>query len=239
MTIVEPCGCINEDSHSSGVKHCLTKCEAHRKFTAERNHESLQYFIDMGAVKDGIPQNKTYAIELTTAALELECLDEFEGNVLEIGCGLGQYIPFFMEQNCNYEAIEPNQFAAKWVDSTFLVRPDETPFENLERDYFFDLIFAAHVFEHLQDAPAMLAKAFKMLIAKGNLFMIVSDDRDMKNPDHYWFFTQDTLKALLEKIGFVNVRTVQKSIVPYEDFIYCIAEKPHTKALAAPKRKKK
>ena len=90
----------------------------------------------------------------------------------------------------------------------------------------FDTIFCAHAFEHMQDSPGMMAKAFSQLKPGGRLVLIVPNDEDKCNPDHLWFWRSEDLHRVLSRIGFTDIKTVEKRRVPHEMFIYASAVKP-------------
>ncbi len=226
--MIYPCGCINEIDAESGVMHCIKKCDYHVTWSLTHPTDCIEHYAEMSCLVNGIPQNKKLIEEFIEGFInELEFLRQGDGNrILEIGCGIGMYVPFFLENHFSYCGIEPAKFAAYWTQSTFNVLVYDFPFEQFKLGQPFEMILGAHVFEHLKDSPAMLAKAFDMLTEKGKLFLILPDDTDPVNPDHWWFFTPDTLRALLKKTGFVNVRMNVKQVVEREKFIYCVAEKP-------------
>jgi SAM-dependent methyltransferase len=148
--------------------------------------------------------------------------------MLEIGCGLGSYVPFFLRNGWNYEAVESSKFAAYWTRNTFDVDVHEKTFEKFHEEPFvpfYHLIFAAHVLEHMESAPLALVWINELLKPDGQLMLIVPDDSDPTNPGHQWFFTEPTLRALLEQKGFKNIRTAIRKRVERENFIYCVAEK--------------
>ena len=221
------CGCVNEVHAPSGVLRSVSKCEFHLEHS--RTHpegETIEYFKELGCFdSQGIPQNKRLIDELLDPLEEMDIVIDDHATVLEIGCGLGAYIPMFGR---NYIAVEKSKFACEWVKNCFDAIVTNRKFEdyNLGEGNWFDVILGAHVFEHMKDAPYQLCRCLDALKRRGKLIMIVPDDSDPTNPDHLWFFTQQTLHALLDTIGFVNIKSTTRKRVPQENFIYCVAEKP-------------
>lgn len=233
MTITEPCGCENERSDEAcGALHCVKKCEFHHTFSLSHPNDSPDYYLSMGCLQNGIPQNKRYIDELYAPLMELDAVEYIvtgahHRKMLEIGCGLGMYVPLFLAYGWTYFGIDTAEYATYWTRNTFAVEAKTQNFEWCEYEpNGFGLILGAHVFEHLQNTPKALDKCFRALSPGGMLIALVPDDTDKVNPDHYWFFKEDSLRATLEKIGFVNVRATTKKIVEHEAFIYCVAEKP-------------
>lgn len=222
-----PCGCINQIDPEWGILHSMAKCEKHH---AEGGKTGLQHYIDMGCIVNGVPQHAKYECEMQDALEEINSeVRRLSGNpsALEIGSGLSMYAPLFLSRGFRYEAIERDSEAENWASSTFGVAVHNIEFERFDPSYLeYSIILAAHVFEHLDDAPAMMKKAFDMLVPGGRLILIVPNgEDDPVNPDHVWFFTPATLRSTLDRIGFTDVRMVEKRIVPKERFIYASATK--------------
>jgi hypothetical protein len=117
-----------------------------------------------------------------------------------------------------------------WTSSTFDVDTFSLP---LERFYFnegdkpyYNLILAAHCLEHFVGARSRVQQLYGMLCRPGELWIIVPDDSDPVNPDHLWFFTEDSLSNMLHQAGFTIKRITTKKVIERENFIYCIASKP-------------
>jgi methyltransferase family protein len=144
--------------------------------------------------------------------------------MLELGAGIGMYIPLFLNEWA-YTAVEKSAFCIKWLQEVYSMTPLQTDVETfLEQNWQdYDCIFAAHIIEHLKDAPSALMRCFERV--RERIYIIVPDDQDPTNPDHQWFFSEPTLRNLLLQIGFKNVRTQVRRRIPREQFIYCVAEK--------------
>lgn len=236
------CPCVNVVNPEWGILHSIEKCAGHRKEAVAAVVRDYAHFSELGAIVDGIPQHLKYTSEL------LEPLDAMEvvvpgsdgGDLLEIGPGLGMYTSFFLQRGYKYQAVEPCSWAAQWIRNTFLVPVFEGSFEdyvpeprasffpNLIRSRFprlFEGIVAAHVIEHMVDAPGALQRIHGMLDEDGRLYMIVPDDEDPWNPEHLWFFTPDSLESTLYKVGFRDVRIATRRRIEREQFLYAWARK--------------
>lgn len=218
------CGCVNTLDAEWRVLRCVEKCPAHRR-AAKTHRRGLAYFTEMGAIVKGIPRHAHYIAEFHEAGLRVS---GWGNRVLEIGAGLGMYAPLFLQTGHTYEALEPDEEAAAWVRSTFNVTVHQQPFETFSDPEPYDALMAAHVFEHLEDAPGMMAKAASMLTPGGTLYLIVPDDTDLTNPDHLWFFSEASLRATLERIGFKDVFISVRQRIKRERFLYASAVKPRT-----------
>ncbi len=216
--MIYSCGCENIKD-ISGVTKCVYKCDLHTAFLLT-HPETLEYYTSMGCIHGGIPHNKNHISEL---------LAKFDGEVLapsvngsrmlEIGCGLGMYVPLFLGLGWTYEGLDAAELATYWVNNTF---------ELFESKHKYEMVFSAHSFEHMHDAPGMLLKSFGMLEPGGRLVLVLPDDTDQTNPGHWWFFNQGTLEALLKTLGFINTYTTVSQVVQHEKFLYTVAYKPST-----------
>lgn len=222
------CGCVNRINPEWMVQQSVSKCAFH---TSEQNKLGIMHHVEMGAIKDGVVQSEHYIAEITEPLAELgyELPKVKSGNALEIGCGAGMYIKWLRSHGFTYTGIEPDKEIAEFTRKEFGrkgVGIDTRPFdEKLILKAKFDVILACHVFEHLPDSPEMMRKAHGMLDDDGKLILIVPNDDDPVNPDHFWFFTPQNLRATLAKIGFSDVKMTIRQRVKHEKFIYCIASK--------------
>lgn len=230
-TIVRhPCGCQTHTHPVWGVKHSLSKCSKHQSRAVPPAALPLSYFTDdLHAAPGGCPRHKAYIDELLDPLNENEVTIPWgtlnKSRALEIGCGLGMYAPLFMSRGYIYEGVEPAKAAADWVMNTFNVWVTCTTFEAYTAPVYYDAIIAAHVLEHFEDSPGMIAKMSSIMVPGGRIYIIVPDDSDMVNPDHLWFYTRQTLTDVLKANGFGRVSTNTRRRVAHENFIYASALK--------------
>lgn len=229
-----PCGCQHVLDPKSGVLRLRRRCSLHgRHSRPDVEHLDYLYFNFKSGNwsyfdKDGIPQNLGYHDEMCRVLkhLDVQLPKRFDWKVLEVGCGLGQYVPWLLKFGYQYTALEPAQWAANWVRNTFGVPVVNNRIEtaDLQTNYY-DLTLAAHVLEHLDNAPESLRKLWSSLKPGGHILIVVPNDRDLFNPDHIWFFTESSLKNLLIQVGFTDVR-LYTLVLPnhtHEDFIHAFA----------------
>ena len=80
--------------------------------------------------------------------------------------------------------------------------------------------------EHFDDAPKMLQKMYTTLKPGGYLYLLIPDDSDLGNPDHFWFFKESTIVQWFQEVGFVGIKSISEQVVIYEKFIYVVGRKP-------------
>lgn len=222
------CGCVNEIDNESGVLRSISKCEFHTKAQTTPLTRDYEHYRSLGCIDEhGIPQNARYVRELKEGLSELD-FDYLKWGIgkvfLELGAGLGMYIPLILKGGARHTSIENSPFAVKWIQDTFYTSVLECDLEEIGfLPARYHCIIAAHILEHVKDAPNLLTRCYQCV--RERLYLIVPDDQDPVNPDHQWFFTADTLSQLLKRTGFTNIRTQTKHVFEREGFIYCVAEK--------------
>lgn len=221
-----PCGCVNGVDEASGLLHCLFKC-AHHVDWLKNMPRGRPYYESLGCFADGIPQCTAYVRQLEEA---LGYLPGGSGLALEVGGGASMYAGHLQRLGYEYLGVEPDHWGATWTRETYGARVTEGPFPERPRgldgwgDQRCALLLCAHALEHLPDAPGALREMRRLLARPGPLFIVVPDDTDRTNPDHLWFFTEDTLRAALLHAGFNNVKIAVRKYTDRESFIYARAD---------------
>lgn len=217
------CGCVNY-VHQSGAHVSLTKCESHRREKEHVDSMGEEYYDRLEMAPD-----HEYVRQLEDA-LRLTSLNSLPGGrAIELGCGRSPYVDYLRSRGYTYVGIDSRPAAISWmrrrhkIAGVETVTCDLTSYKNVGR---FNLVLAAHVLEHLDDAVEGLNCMHRLLSRGGQLLLIVPNDDDPVNPDHRWFFTEDTLRGCLVSAGFMIVDIVTKRVIEKEAFIYVHARKP-------------
>jgi 2-polyprenyl-3-methyl-5-hydroxy-6-metoxy-1,4-benzoquinol methylase len=179
----------------------------------------------MCAIQDGVPQCARYIRELLEG-VSIPRAASLYAKALEVGCGCSMYAPLVQQLGYRYFGIEPSEWAAHWTRSTFNVQVDQSTVEEavlIPNSY--DLVIAAHVLEHVSSVIGVLEKLHLAMRPSATLIIVVPDDQDRTNPDHWWFFTEVSLQRTLAETGFTEIQMKSIKRVEYEDFIYCSATK--------------
>jgi len=221
------CGCVNEISEPFGVLHSVEKCEAHRGERKEAGELGREYYESLGTIKDGMPRCSDYMSQITEAlGLFPQRKRNNSPSALEIGCGISMYAPELFQCGHAYLGIDASAWACEFTATAFCATTIQTTLEDFTVPLEVELILAAHVLEHLDDAPAAIEKCSQLLQPDGQLWLIVPDDSDPLNPDHLWFFNEDTLRSCIEAAGLVVEKLAIRKYIDRENFIYCRARKP-------------
>jgi len=218
------CQCLVERT-PSGILHAVTKCEQHVRELLREMRSEEQHYHDLGALSNpGVYINEFE-----------ECFGKIErgdGTALEIGAGTSPYINMIQQAGYAYMAIETSPFACKWLRKSELLRASgmtncvtEGSWEDLPPLNRYKLILAAHVLEHMHDATKSLYRMYEDMLPGGFLYIIVPNDDDLCNPDHWWFFTPASLTNAVTEAGFQVLSVDLKQRIERERFIYLKAVK--------------
>lgn len=219
------CGCKNDVHEPSGILHCVYKCKRHQRQYRDPARLDAAYYAELINVNRNEIIGSRHVEEMQDALGDFPAPTTHVG-CLEIGCGCSPYAGALKEAGWRYIGLDPSRWAAEWTAKRYGVITCTEPWEWWSAYPSCGLVLAAHVLEHLADAPAGLQKMYDVLMPGGELWLLVPDDSDPVNPDHLFFFTADTLQCCLEKVGFQIQRIAVRKIVERENFIYARAKKP-------------
>ncbi|MBT8245430.1 MAG: class I SAM-dependent methyltransferase [Winogradskyella sp.] len=141
-------------------------------------------------------------------------------NLLDVGCGTGDFLKIAKENNWNVSGIEPNADARKTANT----KTNNSVFDTSKLLEFepnsFDVITLWHVLEHLPNLEEHIEIFNRLLKPKGHLVIAVPnyksyDAKYYKSswaaydvPRHLWHFSQDGIKNLVETFSFDFQKTL-------------------------------
>lgn len=144
-----------------------------------------------------------------------------EGNeLLDIGCGTGDFLQIAQQNNWNVTGTEPNQDARsianqKTNSSVF----DADQLQRFNKNQF-DVITLWHVLEHLPNLPEQMAIFNWLLKPNGALIIAVPNYKSFDAhyyktfwaaydvPRHFWHFSKSSITKLASKEGMIVDKTV-------------------------------
>jgi len=142
-----------------------------------------------------------------------------EGRLLDVGAAFGHFVREAIRAGFDARGIELSSHAARYAHEELGV--PVTPGTIAEVDApagCFDAVTMWDMLEHAHDATAALASAARLLRPGGFIFLTVPDAAGFiprcmgarwfgfQKLEHTYYFTPRTLKTLLERAGFVDVR---------------------------------
>jgi len=183
-------------------------------------YASQAYYSDNYSPTEFAERKAMFAHRLS----ELECLTKGPGDVLEIGCGRGQFLEAALDRGwrvCGQEFAESTinalSHSAPKAELAYGVFPEECPFP----DGAFDLIHLNHVLEHFFDPMAALCRIWKLLKPGGILYCEVPRQSTLQNKlsnavglkdfsvhffvEHICYFDKPSMTRALESSGFTPV----------------------------------
>lgn len=171
--------------------------------------------------EDWIPKVRSYMVSRLPPLL-LGGFDLPHGNrrLLQIGPGIGQLTHQLVAWGWQVECCETSDWALRYLHEAYptitVHRADWTMWQPPHR---YAAITGNHVLEHFPDAPAALAKMAVSLAPGGKLYLELpaqlfddgtSNERawpnGLHNHDHWWHFSERTLRAWFEAAGLSGVR---------------------------------
>jgi 2-polyprenyl-3-methyl-5-hydroxy-6-metoxy-1,4-benzoquinol methylase len=204
----------------------------------EKHNSALYYLHELRGQIDLIPRHVVIAAEMQTAMKDLEVelawASPQHNRALDICAGIGIYAPLLLRRGYHYEAVEMDIWASRYIEGAYGGPVHRCRFEDFEGSPY-DVIVMAHGLEHCDDAPMMLEKCFQLLKEGGLFCLLIPDNTDLANPDHQWFFTEAAVQRWVEEVGFSEVKTITKRVVPWENFIYLFASRGGPDDLSAQK----
>jgi 2-polyprenyl-3-methyl-5-hydroxy-6-metoxy-1,4-benzoquinol methylase len=139
--------------------------------------------------------------------------------VLEIGCGLGDFLSLARDAGASVLGVEMDGLYASVAEERGLtIRRDHV--EAIAFDRVYDVIAMFHVLEHLEDPKATLVSLRPRLAPEGRLFLEVPNimgpwrvtPTEFFRIEHLYNFSIETLQALLGAAGY---RLVARDSDPY------------------------
>lgn len=131
----------------------------------------------------------------------------FNGRVLDVGCGIGQYFNYLSE--CSICGVD---FSLKAIDEAKRefpeadvrncdLRTSSIPYE----DNFFDCVFAAEIIEHLE-CPELLINDIKRVTKDGGLILITTPFEGMiGDTEHLWDFGESDFIEYGKKFSYYSL----------------------------------
>ena len=164
-----------------------------------------------------------------------------QGRLLDIGCGVGDFLCQVKKQNWEVVGIEPSDDAKNIAESRLGFRP-LSPSESISlQSGSFDVITLWHVLEHVDDLKFQTSEISRLLKPGGRLIIALPnyqsfDCQYFKEkwaawdvPRHLNHFSPDTLRRMMVSVGFAPIDT--KKLVWDAYYISFLSERYRQKSL--------
>jgi SAM-dependent methyltransferase len=213
-----------------GVIRKVSRCSTHTAKNQD-TRSSREYYQE--SFDDGIPLNASYVQELTTALQEMAAPTlPRDASILEVGCGTGRLVPWFLQCGLRYTAVETDPWAGRYVREAYQVEVEPAPWQDVVVEpRSFDIVASLHFLEHTTEADVAFEKM--VMAARRFVLLVVPEGSDLWNPDHWWMFSQDVLRTWARNLGLRLYGPVQKRVAVPEETIYAVFELPDDRAQGA------
>jgi 2-polyprenyl-3-methyl-5-hydroxy-6-metoxy-1,4-benzoquinol methylase len=190
--------------------------------------------------KDYLGDEGEFSNEWNERIDELEKLCEInnlERKVLEIGCGPGLFLKLIAERGWKSTGVEYSDWAAKYAKNDLgLEVTSGNIFDLNAESNSFDFVVMWDTIEHLRNPRETLSEIHRILKPKGILQLTTGQVADLHEilspgysmwyvpPAHLFFYSNRSMKYLLESIGFINVK-INTDKLSIKSYIYLMVTK--------------
>ena len=141
------------------------------------------------------------------------------GRLLDIGCGVGDFLVQIQNQGWGVQGVEPSEDAKKIAETRLGFCPQAPTDYALFEDSSFDVITMWHVLEHVDDLHFQTSEIVRLLKPGGRLILALPnfqsfDCQYYKDkwaawdvPRHLNHFAPDTLRNIMTSLGFQVIDT--------------------------------
>ena len=142
-----------------------------------------------------------------------------QGRLLDIGCGVGDFLLYVKNQGWDVQGVEPSDDAKKIAESRLGFLP-KSPSEYAQfEDGSFDVITMWHVLEHVDDLHFQTSEILRLLKPGGRLIIALPNFQSFDCqyymdkwaawdvPRHLYHFAPDVLRGLFTALGFQIIDT--------------------------------
>jgi SAM-dependent methyltransferase len=170
--------------------------------------------------------------------LQLINRESAKGNLLDIGCGTGEFMNTVKQDGWIPVGIEPSASARKQCEDNYSLDVREESSLNSLAPQSFDVITMWHVLEHVPNLRERVQKLKELLKNDGVIIIAVpnrnSDDAKHYQmhwaaydvPRHLWHFRVQDMRSLVEKDGLSLVKVLPMKFDSY--YVSMLSEKYKT-----------
>ena len=179
---------------------------------------------------------RVWSLKRKTARLYLEQLQSYgslqNGNLLEIGCGTGDFLVEAQSKGFNVSGLEISQHAVNMANGKLkLNKVMQGTLENIELPpNSFDIIVFFDVIEHVNNPLEFMTSVYQCLRPGGMIFMVTPslDSWSAKllgnhwmeyKLEHLWYFSNKAIGILLERTGFKNIHILPNPKILDLDYV--------------------
>lgn len=151
-------------------------------------------------------------VQVITIRSKTKMIEKYiqSGNILDFGCGVGQFLSAMQNKGFIADGIEINQVARE-IASRKINKPLKSSIEDIKGKKIYDVITAWHVLEHVDDINQTLQNLRKKLKKEGYLFVAMPNHKSYDSqyykehwagldvPRHLSHFSSEVFKQAAKK----------------------------------------
>ncbi len=203
-------------------KEGMLKTEPQPKPENLQNYYKSEDYISHTDGKRNLFERCYHFVKSIALRRKLKLINRFnfkDKQLLDVGCGTGDFLQLALNNGWSISGIEPNEKAralanVKTKDSVF----DGDYLKKLP-DHYFDVITLWHVLEHLPNLEEHIVQLKKLLKPNGRIVIAVpnykSFDAEYYNsfwaaydvPRHLWHFSQKSIEAIFKNHDLILENT--------------------------------
>lgn len=197
-------------------KYSIIKCDnCDFIFTTPipNNYETDEYYHNFD-YKDSLSAEKVIRSDAKRSLEKISKYVKEKGELLDVGCGRGYLLDEARKLGWNTYGVDASRLVTDYAKNTLHLNVFCSDIFSFRTAQAFDLIILNQVVEHFANPEELLNKCSKFLNSGGLLYIatpnvesvsarVLKDNFDHYiPPEHLGYFSQLTLKRLLEKLGF-------------------------------------
>lgn len=171
---------------------------------------------DMHCFAAGIPLNEEYFASHMRMLGRLMLGLGTGTVVLEIGPGIGAFVPHYLRRGCDVVLWESDRWAAAYLKNAYYAcRVIEHDFQtHAAPDAEFDAVVSCHCLEHFPNADLAFQRMVQYLAPNGRIYIEVPFGYgDLYVHDHWWHFNEHAIRTWAEDAGLEDV-VVETTPIP-------------------------
>lgn len=150
-----------------------------------------------------------------------------QGNILDLGAGIGAFLNTMKQKGWEITGIEPDEGARQQAKNLFNIELNETSNLNQLPENSFDAVTLWHVLEHVHRLHSYIERLKTLLKPNGKIFIAVPNYKSLDSsiyklywaaydvPRHLYHFTPIAINVLMEKHG---LKVISKKPMWFDSF---------------------
>jgi 2-polyprenyl-3-methyl-5-hydroxy-6-metoxy-1,4-benzoquinol methylase len=159
-------------------------------------------------------------------------------NLLDIGCGTGEFLHACQKEGWKIQGIEPSPNAREFAVKRYNLKVGEEGELSTLPDGSFDIITLWHVLEHIHGLDKRMHELNRLLTSQGSIVIAVPNCRSLDAeiykehwaaydvPRHLYHFTPDTMRRLVHNYGMKIVEILPMKFDAF--YVSMLSEKYRT-----------